>query len=221
MLGGELLGAYCLSEPQSGSDAAALHDPRPVRDGDDYVVDGTKAWITHGGVADFYAADGAAPADDGPRGISCLLGRRATRRACRPADARAQDGLPTPRRPRRSSSTTRGSRADRLIGARGPGLRDRAGRPRRPAGSGIAACAVGLAQAALDAAVAWPRERQQFGRPIARVPGPAFMLADMATAGRGRPGAVPRRGPPARRRPAVRHGRRRWPSCSPPTRRCG
>ena len=53
MLGGELLGAYCLSEPQSGSDAAALRT-RAVRDGDDYVVDGTKAWITHGGVADFY-----------------------------------------------------------------------------------------------------------------------------------------------------------------------
>ena len=53
MLSGELLGAYCLSEPQSGSDAAALQT-RATADGDDYVVTGTKAWITHGGLADFY-----------------------------------------------------------------------------------------------------------------------------------------------------------------------
>jgi len=53
MLGGDLLGAYCLSEPDSGSDAAAL-TTRAVRDGDTYTVTGTKAWVTHGGVADFY-----------------------------------------------------------------------------------------------------------------------------------------------------------------------
>src|SRR5579875_3526185 len=53
MLGGEQLGAFCLSEPQAGSDAAAL-STRAVRDGDCYVLDGTKAWITHAGVADFY-----------------------------------------------------------------------------------------------------------------------------------------------------------------------
>ena len=64
MLGGELLGAYCLSEPQSGSDAAALQT-RAVRDGDDYVVNGTKAWITHGGRGGLLQPDGAAPADDG------------------------------------------------------------------------------------------------------------------------------------------------------------
>lgn len=53
VLGGGLLGGYCLSEPSSGSDAASLRT-RAVRDGDDWVIDGTKAWITHGGVADFY-----------------------------------------------------------------------------------------------------------------------------------------------------------------------
>src|SRR5262245_37212662 len=53
LLGGDLLGAYCLSEPQSGSDPASLAT-RAVRDGEDYVVTGTKAWITHGGRADFY-----------------------------------------------------------------------------------------------------------------------------------------------------------------------
>jgi len=71
MLGGETLGAYCLSEPQSGSDAAAL-STRAVRDGDAYVVEGTKAWITHAGVADFYDVM-VRTSGDGPRGISCLL----------------------------------------------------------------------------------------------------------------------------------------------------
>ena len=68
---GELLGAYCLSEPHCGSDAAAL-TTRAVLDGDSYVVDGTKAWTTHGGVADVYNLM-VRTTDDGPRGITCLL----------------------------------------------------------------------------------------------------------------------------------------------------
>ena len=71
MVGGDLLGAYCLSEPHSGSDAAALAT-RAERDGDGYVVNGTKAWITHGGRADFYSMM-VRTSDDGARGISCLL----------------------------------------------------------------------------------------------------------------------------------------------------
>src|SRR6201999_66585 len=71
LLAGDLLGAYELSEPQAGSDAAAL-SARAVRDGDDYVVTGTKAWITHAGQADFYTMM-VRPSDDGGRGISCLL----------------------------------------------------------------------------------------------------------------------------------------------------
>ena len=78
MLAGELLGAYCLSEAQAGSDAAAL-SARAVRDGDDYVLTGTKAWITHAGVADFYTLM-VRTSDAGGRGISCLLASRATRR---------------------------------------------------------------------------------------------------------------------------------------------
>ncbi len=70
-LGGDLLGAYALSEPQAGSDAAAL-STRAVRDGDDYVVSGTKAWITHAGQADFYTVM-VRTSDDGGRGVSCLL----------------------------------------------------------------------------------------------------------------------------------------------------
>jgi alkylation response protein AidB-like acyl-CoA dehydrogenase len=177
MLGGEQLGAYCLSEPQSGSDAAALQT-RAVREGDEYVVTGTKAWITHGGVADFYNLM-VRTSDDGARGISCLL-----------ADA-ATPGLssaPPERKMGAKASRTAqvlldGARlgSDRLVGAEGQGFKIAlaaldAGR------LGIAACAVGLAQAALDAATAYAKERRQFGRAIGEFQGLQFMLADMATA---------------------------------------
>jgi alkylation response protein AidB-like acyl-CoA dehydrogenase len=71
MLGGELLGAYCLSEAHAGSDPAAMRT-RAVRDGDEYVITGAKAWTTHGGEADFYKVM-ARTSDDGGRGISCFL----------------------------------------------------------------------------------------------------------------------------------------------------
>ena len=103
MIGGELLGAYCLSEPQSGSDAAALAT-QAVRDGDDYVVNGTKAWITHGGEADFYSLL-CRTSDEGSRGISCLLVDGATDgRLGRRAGA--QDGASARRPPPRCASTT-------------------------------------------------------------------------------------------------------------------
>ncbi|MCA0330114.1 MAG: acyl-CoA dehydrogenase family protein [Actinobacteria bacterium] len=176
MLGGELLGAYCLSEPQSGSDAAALQT-RAVLDGPDYVVSGTKAWITHGGVADFYNLM-VRTSDDGARGISCLLADASTpglssappeRKMGAKASRTAQVLLDSARVP-----------SDRLIGAEGQGFRIAlaaldAGR------LGIAACAVGLAQAALDAAAAYAKERRQFGRAIGDFQGIQFMLADMAT----------------------------------------
>src|SRR5207249_4754505 len=76
MLGGELLGAYCLSEPQGGSDAAALAT-KAVLDGKDYVVTGTKAWITHAGVADFYNIF-CRTGGPGSSGISCLLADAST-----------------------------------------------------------------------------------------------------------------------------------------------
>jgi alkylation response protein AidB-like acyl-CoA dehydrogenase len=177
LVGGELLGAYCLSEPQSGSDAAALRT-RALRDGDDYVVDGTKAWITHGGVADFYNVM-VRTGEDGPRGISCLLIPAATPGVTAATPERKM-GL-------KSSVTTQivldGVRvpSDRLIGPEGQGFSIAlaaldGGR------LGIAACAVGLAQAALDTAVGWARERRQFGQPIIEHQGLAFLLADMATA---------------------------------------
>ncbi len=176
MLGGDLLGAYCLSEPASGSDAAAL-TTRAVRDGTDYVVDGVKAWVTHAGVADFYNVM-VRTSDERSHGISTLLVEADT------------PGL-QPQRPERkmgltSSPTAQvvlaGARvpADRLIGAEGAGFGIAlsaldGGR------LGIAACAVGVAQAALDYATAYACERRQFGQPIIEFQGVSFMLADMAT----------------------------------------
>jgi alkylation response protein AidB-like acyl-CoA dehydrogenase len=176
MVGGELLGAYCLSEPQAGSDAAALRT-RAVRDGDEYVVDGTKAWITHGGIADFYNVL-VRTGQDGPRGISCLLV---------PGDTPGLAAAPPERKMGLTGSVTtqivlEGARvpADRLLGEEGQGFAIALG-ALDGGRLGIAACAVGLAQAALDTAVAWAREREQFGRPIIEHQGLSFLLADMAT----------------------------------------
>ncbi len=176
MLGGEWLGAYCLSEPHSGSDAAAL-TTRAVPDADGYVVDGVKAWITHGGVADFYTLMARTSAD-GARGISCFHV---------PAGTEGLSfGTPERKMGMRSSPTAQvrfdGVRLapGALLGAEGEGFRIAmaaldGGR------LGIAACAVGLAQAALDAAVAYAGERRQFGSRIIDFQGVGFMLADMAT----------------------------------------
>ena len=177
MLGGELLGAYCLSEANAGSDAGSLQ-ARASRDGDAYVLDGTKAWVTHGGVADYYDVF-CRTSDDAKRGISLVL-----------ADASTPGLLPQPPEKKmglRSSPTAQivleGARvdADRLIGAEGEGLRIAlsaldGGR------LGISAVAVGVAQAALDLAASYAKERKQFGQRIADFQGVSFMLADMATA---------------------------------------
>jgi alkylation response protein AidB-like acyl-CoA dehydrogenase len=176
LLGGELLGAYCLSEPHGGSDAAAL-TTRAVRDGDDYVVDGTKAWITHAGVADVYNVF-CRTGEPGPKGISCLLAD-ATTPGIVPQRRESTMGL-------RSSPVAQiafdGARvpAERLVGAEGEGF----GIAMSALDSGrlgIAACAVGLAQAALDHAVGYAREREAFDRRVIDWQGIGFMLADMAT----------------------------------------
>ncbi|SEC97321.1 hypothetical protein SAMN05216489_02125 [Streptomyces sp. 3213] len=176
MLGGGLLGAYCLSEPSSGSDAASLRT-KAVRDGDDWVIDGTKAWITHGGIADFYTVM-ARTGEDGPRGISAFLV---------PGDAPGLSGaVPEKKMGMKGSPTAQvhfdGVRVsdERRLGEEGQGFAIAlsaldSGR------LGIAACAIGLAQAALDEAVAYATGRRQFGQPISDFQGLRFMLADMAT----------------------------------------
>jgi alkylation response protein AidB-like acyl-CoA dehydrogenase len=176
MLGGELLGAYCLSEPHAGSDPAAM-TTRAVRDGDEYVINGAKAWTTHGGHADFYKV--MARTSDDRNGISCFLVA---------ADTPGLTADPPERKMGLTGSTTATMRFDdvrvpveRRLGAEGEGLRIAlegldSGR------LGIAAVATGLAQGALDTAVAYAKERETFGKPIIRHQGLAFVLADMAAA---------------------------------------
>jgi alkylation response protein AidB-like acyl-CoA dehydrogenase len=182
MLGGEQLGAYCLSEPASGSDAAALRTTAQA-DGPDYIVNGVKAWISHAGQADFYTVFARTSGDhEGPdraHGISCLH-LPAETPGVSAASAEHKMGM-------RASVTAQmifeGARvpASQLVGEEGKGFAIALGA--LDAGRlGIAACATGLAQAALDAAVAWARDRHQFGRPIADFQGLSFLLADMATA---------------------------------------
>jgi alkylation response protein AidB-like acyl-CoA dehydrogenase len=176
MLGGRLLGAYCLSEPSSGSDAASLRT-KAVRDGDDWVITGTKAWITHGGIADFYTVM-ARTGGEGSRGITAFLvpGDAAGLSAAAPEKKMGMKGSPT------AQLHFDGVRVadSRRIGEEGQGFAIAlsaldSGR------LGIAACAIGVAQAALDEAVAYATGRQQFGRPISDFQGLRFMLADMAT----------------------------------------
>jgi alkylation response protein AidB-like acyl-CoA dehydrogenase len=177
MLSGDLLGAYCLSEAHAGSDPAAMRT-RAVRDGDDYVITGTKAWTTHGGRADFYKVM-ARTSDDAGHGISCFLV---------PADAEGLSADAPEQKMGLMSSTTAtmifdGVRvpAERRLGGEGQGLAIAlagldSGR------LGIAAVATGVAQAALDAALIYAQERQTFGKPIIEHQGLGFLLADMAAA---------------------------------------
>ena len=177
MLRGELVGGYSLSEPDAGSDAAALScradrvdGPRPG-----YRLTGTKAWVTHGGRADFYTLFGrTAP---GSRGVSCFIapGRADGLSFGRPESKMGLDAIPT------TSVHWDGAllEPDRLLGKEGQGLRIAfsaldSGR------LGIAAIATGLAQAALDVAVEYARERTAFGKAIADHEGLGFLLADMA-----------------------------------------
>ncbi|MGZ5415002.1 MAG: acyl-CoA dehydrogenase family protein [Aeromicrobium sp.] len=177
MLGGELLGAYCLSEAHAGSDPAAMKT-KAVRDGDSYVINGAKAWTTHGGQADFYKVM-ARTSDDGGRGISCFLV---------PADTEGLVSDPPEGKMGLTGSHTTTMRfdnvrisADRLLGTEGQGLSIAlagldSGR------LGIAAVATGLAQGALDHAVAYAKERRAFGKAIIDHQGLGFLLADMAAA---------------------------------------
>lgn len=177
MLDGSQLGAYCLSEPDAGSDVAAI-STRARREGDEYVLKGVKAWISHAGHADFYTTF-ARTSDDGPRGLSCFHV---------PAGTPGLEFAP-PERKMGLDCDTVGQvifndvriPADHLIGQEGQGMTIAltaldAGR------LGISAAATGLAQAALDQAVAYAKERKAFGKPIAEFQGLAFLLAEMEAA---------------------------------------
>ncbi|HEV2927988.1 MAG TPA: acyl-CoA dehydrogenase family protein [Propionibacteriaceae bacterium] len=174
MLSGRQLGAYALSEAHAGSDIAGMTSrAKPAAEG--YDLSGAKAWISHGGVADFYTS--FVRTGEGTGAISCFH---------LPAPAAGLTfGAPEHKMGLTASPTTAlyldavhvGD--DQLIGAEGQGMKIAlsaldSGR------LGIAACATGLAQAALDLAVAYAKERSQFGRRIAEFQGMEFLLAEMA-----------------------------------------
>jgi alkylation response protein AidB-like acyl-CoA dehydrogenase len=187
MLAGDLLGGYCLSEADAGSDpgamrtrATALGDGAPgsAAAGLGWSVSGSKAWVTHGGEADFYTLF-ARTSEDRTRGISCFLV---------PGDAAGLTVGAPERKMGLTGSTTATLdyedvelEAGRLVGGEGQGLQV-ALQALDSGRLGIAAVATGLAQGSLDAAVAYAKERETFGRPIIDHQGLGFLLADMAAA---------------------------------------
>ncbi|MBN9621569.1 MAG: acyl-CoA dehydrogenase family protein [Actinobacteria bacterium] len=178
MLAGDLLGGYCLSEADAGSDPGAMRTRAAAADDGTWSVTGSKAWVTHGGEADFYTLF-ARTSEERSRGISCFLV---------PGDAPGLAAGPPERKMGLTGSTTATLDydgveldADRLIGGEGAGL----GIALQALDSGrlgIAAVATGLAQGSLDLAVGYAKERRTFGRPIIDHQGLGFLLADMAAA---------------------------------------
>ncbi len=174
---GEWQGSYCLSEPHAGSDVASM-STRAVRDGDRYVIDGRKTWISNAGISDFYTVFAKTDPEAGRRGISVFVverdrpgfevGKLEAKLGMRgsPTGELVFDGVSIP--------------AENLVGEEGQGFAYAMGAldGSRPI---VGAQAVGIAQGALDLAVRYSSERTQFGAPIADFQGVQFLLADMAT----------------------------------------
>ncbi|MEK4128593.1 acyl-CoA dehydrogenase [Solibacillus sp. FSL W8-0474] len=175
---GEYIGAFCLTEPSAGSDAASLKT-RAIRDGEHYVLDGAKVFITNGGEADIFIVFASTNPEAGSRGVSAFIVEKNTPGLIIGKDERKM-GL-------HGSSTVQLTfenmrvPAENLLGQEGEGFKIAlanldVGR------IGIAAQSLGIAEAALEAATNYAKERIQFGKPIAQQQGVGFKLADMATA---------------------------------------
>ncbi|HEU5128838.1 MAG TPA: acyl-CoA dehydrogenase family protein [Glycomyces sp.] len=173
---GEAMFSYCLSEPEAGSDAASMRT-RAKRDGDAWVLDGVKRWITNAGVSDYYTVFAVTDPEAGSRGISAFVVEK--------ADQGVSFGAPEKKLGVKGSPTAEvyfdavRIPADRLIGEEGQGF-SLAMRTLDHTRVTIAAQALGIAQGALDAARAYAAEREQFGKPIASFQAVQFMLADAA-----------------------------------------
>ncbi|CAA9336636.1 MAG: Acyl-CoA dehydrogenase, short-chain specific [uncultured Nocardioidaceae bacterium] len=167
--------SYCLSEPEAGSDAVSMRT-RAVRDGDSWVLDGVKRWITNAGVSEFYTVLAVTDPERGSKGISAFVVEK--------SDAGVSFGAPEKKLGIKGSPTREvyldkvRVPADRLVGEEGRGF-EYALRTLDHTRVTIAAQAVGVAQGALDHALAYAQERQQFGRRIADFQGLQFLLADM------------------------------------------
>jgi alkylation response protein AidB-like acyl-CoA dehydrogenase len=173
---GEGLFSYCLSEPDAGSDAANMKT-RAVRDGDWWVLNGVKRWITNAGISEFYTVMAVTDPDAGPRGISAFVVEK--------TDEGVSFGAPERKLGIKGSPTAEvyfdnvRIPADRIIGAEGTGFKT-ALRTLDHTRLTIGAQAVGIAQGAVDYCTGYIQERKQFGRPIAEFQGVSFTLADMA-----------------------------------------
>ena len=222
MIAGKKLGAWCLTEPGSGSDAAAM-STRATREGDRYTISGAKMFITNGSVADVYVVTAVTDAAAGRNGISAFVidrgtpglgnGRRIEKLGLRASDTAEVilDNVAVP--------------AGNLIGAPGEGYAQalkilEAGR------IGIAGFAIGIARGALEDAAAYAKERKQFGRPIADLQAIQWMLADMATRIEAswmllyRAAALKDKGRPLDASPRWRSCTLRRPRCGPRSRGC-
>jgi alkylation response protein AidB-like acyl-CoA dehydrogenase len=174
---GESLGAWCLTEPGSGSDAGGLAT-RAERRGERWVLNGTKSFVTQGSIAGLYVVMARTDPEAGHRGISAFVVERGT--------AGLRVGKHEDKLGMRSSDTAEVVFQDcevpeaQLLGAPGEGFRD-AMRVLEGGRVGIGALALGLGRAALDASVAYAQERRAFGRSIAEHQAIQWMIADMAT----------------------------------------
>ena len=174
---GEMIAAFALTEPNAGSDASAIVTSAKS-DGDDYVLNGTKQWITNGGEASIYTVICMTDPTRGARGSSAVLVEKGT--------PGFEFGKKEDKMGIRASATRELIFQDckvsksQLLAKEGMGflVAMKTFDQSRP---GVAAQAVGIAQGALDKAVAYSRERHQFGKPISSFQGLQFMLADMAT----------------------------------------
>jgi len=173
---GEAMFSYALSEPEAGSDAAAMRT-RAVSDGDSFVLNGTKRWITNAGISRFYTVMAVTEPDAGPQGISAFVVEQ--------DDPGFSLGAPEHKLGIKGSPTRElyfdncVIPADRMIGEPGSGFRTALATLDHTRIT-IAAQALGIAQGALDYATGYIRERKQFGKAIAEFQGIQFMLADMA-----------------------------------------
>ncbi len=172
---GDAMFSYCLSEPEAGSDAAALRT-RAERDGDGWVLNGVKRWITNAGVSDYYTVFASTSPADRTRGISAFVLEKSDPGVTFGAPERKLGIKGSPTREVYLDNVRIG--AERMIGAEGTGFAT-AMRTLDHTRVTIAAQAVGIAQGALDTALRYVKERSQFGKALAEFQGLQFMLADM------------------------------------------
>jgi alkylation response protein AidB-like acyl-CoA dehydrogenase len=173
---GEAMFSYALSEPEAGSDAAAMRT-RAVKDGDSFILNGTKRWITNAGVSRFYTVMAVTNPDAGANGISAFVVEQDDAGFSVGALERKLGIKGSPTRELYFDNCV--IPADRLVGEEGSGFRTALATLDHTRIT-IAAQALGIAQGALDYATGYVRERKQFGKAIAEFQGVQFMLADMA-----------------------------------------